>query len=113
MTVQEFFDCYYMHDSSIEWLEYDNDTLKLYCIFCDFLQSDYQEGDYSNSDIIITFYHASFEADLSLLNDAEFLSQKVDGNKVSFFMESSGHLFTELHITADSVDVTKIRFYSL
>ena len=62
MTLQEFEEMFYLHDSSLIKLDYDRKykILKLYCILCNFMQKNYQEQEQENSNIIIIFYNAAY-----------------------------------------------------
>ncbi len=114
MTLTEFNDKYYFHDSVIDKLEYQSGTLTIYCQFCDFMQADYKDTDYSNSDIIITFHNAKYTlTSYFQIVDAEIINQIVIGNKMKLFLENYSNQCGELEITAEYIEVKKLRSYNL
>ena len=113
MTFLELNENYYFHDSVLEKIEYINNDLKLYCRFCNFMQKDYENGNNTNSDIIVVFHNAVYEIDGDLENDASFLSQKIQDDTIDFFMECEPNKFCNLFIKADSVEVIILCTYNL
>ncbi len=114
MTLSEFDDNYYFHDSILDKLEYSDGELRLYCEFCDFMQDNYDDKDDANSDIIVVFHHAEYQISGNWqIYEASFLDQRVENNSIIFFMEGSTDEFGELLIKANSVDVFKVRTYNL
>lgn len=72
MTLLELNKSYYFHDSVLEKIEYINNDLKLYCQFCNFMQTNYDDNDDTNSDILVVFHNAVFETDGDWdINEAE------------------------------------------
>lgn len=114
MTIKKLNQEYYFHDSILERIEYQHKELKMYCTFCDFMQSGYDKSEYANSDIVVVFYHASYEiTDGFRIESSSFLNQELHDSKIVFFMENASNEFGHLIIKADSVEVIKIRSYNL
>ena len=61
MTLSEFNDQYFFHDSILNKLEYSDGELRLFCEFCDFMQENYDDKDDANSDIIVVFQNAEYK----------------------------------------------------
>lgn len=114
MTLTEFNNKYYFHDSVIYKLEYQSSTLTIYCQFCNFMQADYKDSDYANSDIIITFRNATYTLTANFqIVDAGIIDQIVIGNKMKLFLENYSNQYGELEITAEYIEVKKLRSYNL
>lgn len=114
MTLEELDKNYWFHDSILEKIEHKGHEVILYCTFCEFMQSDYEDSQFANSDMTVTFHGASYEAkNGSCIEGACFLNQKSYEGSIVFYMEDISHKYGELCITADSVDVVKTRFYDL
>lgn len=62
MTIKEFVNRFYLHDSGVEAIKYDeeNKVIEVYVDFCYWMQDDYQEGDKENGNIKLVFYDVSF-----------------------------------------------------
>ena len=114
MTLNELNKKYYFHDSVLNRIEYNSKELKLYCEFCEFLQKDYDENNYTNSDIIVVFHNASYSiADGFPIEDSSFLNQKLLDNSIIFSLESTSMEYGNLVIKAESVDMIKVQSYNL
>lgn len=117
MTLLELHQNYYFHDSILNKLEYYDNELKLYCQFCDFMQDNYNDKDDANSDIIVVFHNAVYKSNGNWkIGEAGFVNQKIEDDSIIFFMDSSSYSTDEvgeLIIKASSVEVLKIRTYSL
>ncbi len=119
MTVQEFCRKYYLHDSLLEKVEFDNynKTLTFWVSFCEFMQSNYKNGDFENSDRIFTFNNVeefSFPHNIQLSSDI-FLEQKItDENTVNFCMMSDCEPNVyQIKIRCQDVEIKVVRFYNL
>ncbi len=114
MTLEELNKEYWFHDSILEKIEHGDDQLILYCTFCEFMQSDYDDSHFANSDIIVTFHKASYKLENDFCAEgASFLNQKLTDDSIVFFVEDDSRNYGELCIKADSVDIVKTRFYNL
>ena len=114
MTLSELNNKYNFHDSILDKLEYSAGELKIYCEFCDFMQDYYDNKDDANSDIIVVFHNAEYKTNGKWqFCYAGFLDQKIENDSIVFFMESSPCECGELLIKASSVEVIKVRTYSL
>lgn len=114
MTLNEFYQGYYFHDSTLNRIEYSNRELKMYCTFCEFLQKDYNKSDYTNSDIIVVFHNASYKIpDGLLIEGSGFITQKLQDKTTLFYMESICNEYGYLEVVAESVDIIKVRSYNL
>lgn len=115
MTLNELNQGYYFHDSILNRIEYAHKELKMYCTFCEFLQEDYDESEYANSDIIVVFHNASYTiTDCSLIENSSFLTQELQDKTISFFLiKNMGNEYSHLIVKAESVDVIKVRYYNL
>lgn len=114
MTLSEFNDDYYFHDSILNKLEYSNGELKLYCEFCNFMQENYDDKEHTNSDIIVIFHNSEYKISGKWqVCESCFLDQRLENDSIIFFMESSPYEFGELSIKADSAEILKVRTYNL
>ena len=114
MTLAEFNEKFYLHDSVIDRIEYQSDTLTVYCGFCEFMQEDYKDSDYANSDIIIIVHNATFTLTPDFqIEDAGILDHTVSENMITLHLENYPDQYGELKIIADSVEVKKLRYYNL
>lgn len=104
MTLLELYNNYYFHDNEV----------RLYCRFCDFMQSNYDDKDDSNSNIIVVFHNTVYKTNGNWeINEAGFINQRIEDNSIIFFMESFTDKVGELIIKASSVEITKVRTYNL
>ncbi|MCM1050119.1 MAG: hypothetical protein NC433_17025 [Clostridiales bacterium] len=86
----------------------------MYCTFCEFLQKDYNESDYANSDIIVIFHNASYKIpDGLLIEGSGFITQKLQDKTTLFYMESICNEYGYLEVVAESIDIIKVRSYNL
>lgn len=114
MTLNEFHQSYYFHDSILNRIEYVRKELKMYCTFCEFLQKDYVKSEYTNSDILVVFHDASYTiTDRLPIEDSSFLTQELQDKTISFFMENTCNAYGHFTVKAESVDVIKVRSYNL
>ncbi len=114
MTISEFNDRYYLHDSVIDKIEYQSNILTIYCEFCEFMQEDYKDSDYANSDIIIIFHNATFSLTQGFqIANAGVLDHSVSDNMITLMLENYPDQYGELKITGDNIEVKKLRYYNL
>ncbi len=128
MTIAEFEHKYYLHDSSIDKIEYDaaNKTLRLEIDFCFWMQLWYNKDEPTNGTIAVTFDNVShYEYENydpgKLFSDytPEILKTKIDENetlKIYTFefvrYEPGEDLYPVMKIKADSVTVEEISRYN-
>ncbi len=128
MTVAEFEEKYYLHDSSIDKIEYDaeNRTLRLEIDFCFWMQNWYNKGELPNGFIAVNFSNVTFyeyeDYDPSkLFSDytPEILETEIadDGTLILYTFEFVRYepgedLYPIMRIKADSVTVTEISRYA-
>ena len=129
MTLQEFRRQYYLHDSSIEKIDFDaeNKTLTLTIEFCFWMQLWYDKTTPKNGLIAVTFEnvsHYSYEGydPSKLFNDCEpeILQTEIadDGTLVIYTFEFVRYepgedLYPIMKIHADNVEVEEIERYNL
>ena len=124
MTITEFEEKYYLHDSTIEKINYDakNKTLNLEIDFCFWMQIWYNKNRAKNGLISVTFENVSFyeyeDYDPSkLFSDCtpEILDTKVDENNTLIMLtfefvryEPGEDLYPIMRIKAENVTVEEI-----
>ena len=130
MTLQEFRGQYYLHDSSIEKIEYDADkkVLTMKIEFCFWMQLWYDKTTPKNGLIAVTFEDVSlFEYDDDIADrifsdelDSEIRDAELDadGNLEFFSVEysyksDSDDIYWLLKINAANVEVTELERYNL
>lgn len=114
MTLTEFEKQYRFHDSILEKLTIAGNQVRMRCAFCDFMQENYHDGRFSNSDIVITFYRASCEIEGAFpVSGSVFLNQELNGNRIDFFMLSDNGECGTIGVEAESVEMEKLRSYNL
>ena len=129
MTLQEFRAKYYLHDSSIEKIDFDaeNKTLTLTIEFCFWMQNRYDKTTPKNGLIAVTFEDVSlFEYDDDIADrifsniDSEIRNAELDadGNLEIFSVEynynaDSDDIYWLLKIKAANVEVTELERYNL
>lgn len=129
MTLQEFRRKYYLHDSSIEKIEYDADkkVLTMKIEFCFWMQNWYDKTTPKNGLIAVTFEDVSiFEYDDDIADkifsdelDSEIRDAELDadGNLEFFSVEydynSDDDIYWLLKIKAANVEVTELERYNL
>ena len=129
MTLQEFREKHYLHDSSIEKIEYDaeNKTLTMKIEFCFWMQNWYDKTTPKNGLIAVTFEDVSlFEYDDDIADrifsdelDSEIRDAELDadGNLEFFSVEydcnSDDDIYWLLKINAANVEVTELERYNL
>lgn len=130
MTLQEFRGRYYLHDSSIEKIEYDADkkVLTMKIEFCFWMQLWYDKTTPKNGLIAVTFEDVSlFEYDDDIADrifsdelDSEIRDAELDadGNLEFFSVEysyksDSDDIYWLLKINAANVEVTELERYNL
>lgn len=128
MTLQEFRRQYYLHDSSIEKIEYDADkkVLTMKIEFCFWMQNWYDKTTPKNGLIAVTFEDVSlFEYDDDIADrifsdiDSEIRRGEIDadGNLEFFSVEydynSDDDIYWQLKINAANVEVTELERYNL
>ena len=127
MTIAEFEKKYYLHDSSIDKIDYDaeNRTLRLEIDFCFWMQNWYNEGEPSNGKIAVNFDNVTFyeyeDYDPSkLFSDftPEIWHTEItdDGTLILYTFEFVRYepgedLYPIMRIKAESVTVTEISRY--
>jgi|GEM_PF-2076529 len=130
MTLQEFRAKYYLHDSSIEKMDFDaeNKTLTMKIDFCFWMQLWYKKLEPTNGFIRVTFEDVSlFEYDYDISErifsdelDSEIRDAELDddGCLNFFFVEysfysDSDDIYWLLKIDAANVEVTELERYNL
>ena len=128
MTLQEFREKHYLHDSSIEKIEYDaeNKTLTMKIDFCFWMQLWYKKPEPTNGFIRVTFEDVSlFEYDEDIADrifsdiDSEIRDAELDadGNLEFFSVEydynSDDDIYWLLKIKAANVEVIELERYNL
>ena len=129
MTIKDFAEKYYLHDSGIEKIFYDekNKKLVLTIEFCFWMQNWYDETEPSNGKISATFENVSrFEYDENISDrifsddlDNEILNAKFEKNFfILSFRETLSYqplkeIFSKIEIQADNVEVTELERYDL
>ena len=129
MTIEQFAERYYLHDSSLEKVDFDVDKkiLALTIEFCFWMQNWYDKSEPSNGLIRATFKDVSiFEYDDCIAEkifsdiDSEIRYGKIDadGNFILFAVEAADYaeqddIYFLLKISAASVDVEELERYNL
>ena len=129
MTLQEFRGQYYLHDSSIEKIDFDADkkVLTMKIEFCFWMQNWYDKTTPKNGLIAVTFEDVSiFEYDEDIADkifsdelDSEIRDAELDadGNLEFFSVEydynSDDDIYWLLKINAANVEVTELERYNL
>ena len=130
LTLAEFAARYYLHDSSIEKIEYDavDKTLALTIDFCFWMQNWYDKTTPTNGLIAVTFEGVSvFEYDNNITDrifsdelDSEIWDAELDGDgylnffSVEYIYNSDGNdIYWNLKIKADNVEVEELERYNL
>ena len=122
MTIEEFYEKYYLHDSAIEKIEYNakNKKLKLEIDFCFWMQNRYNETAPKNGLIAVTFENVSMfeyknhEFDSILENlDTEIDHTEITEDKTSEiyireYVYSDKDKFWWIRIKAENVNVEEI-----
>ena len=125
LTVTEFEEKYYLHDSSIEKIEYNavDKILKLEIDFCFWMQNWYNSAELPNGLIDVTFENvSSFEYEYhEFSNILENLDTEVDNTKITSdkmleiyireYSDSGKDLFWWIKIKAENVTVKEISRY--
>lgn len=129
MTLQEFRRQYYLHDSSIEKIDFDaeNKTLTMKIEFCFWMQNWYDKTTPKNGLIAVTFENVSlFEYDDDIADkifdelDSEIRDAELDADgcleffsvEYSYNLESDD-IYWLLKIKAANVEVTELERYNL
>ncbi|MBQ4404011.1 MAG: hypothetical protein II857_06320 [Selenomonadaceae bacterium] len=129
MTIEQFAERYYLHDSSLEKVDFDADKkiLALTIEFCFWMQNWYDKSEPTNGLIRATFKDVSiFEYDDCIAEkifsniDSEIRYGKIDadGNFILFAVEAADYaeqddIYFLLKISAASVDVEELERYNL
>ena len=130
MTLQEFREKYYLHDSSIEKIDFDayKKVLTLKIDFCFWMQLWYDKTTPKNGLIAVTFEGVSiFEYDDDIADkifsdelDSEIRRGEIDsdGNLVIFSVDTDFYseredIYWLLKINAANVEVTELERYNL
>ena len=130
MTIQEFREKYYLHDSSIEKIDFDADkkVLTMKIEFCFWMQNRYDKTTPKNGLIAVTFENVSrFEYDDDIADrifsdelDSEIRDAEpdADGNLEFFSVEysfnsDSDDIYWLLKVKAANVEVTELERYNL
>ena len=123
MTITEFEEKYYLHDSTIDKIEYDaeNKTLRLEIDFCFWMQIWYEQGTPENGLIAVTFENVSFyeyeDYDPSkLFSDytPEILQTEIENDMLILYTfkfvryEPGEDLYPIMRIKAENVTVEEI-----
>lgn len=129
MTITEFREKYYLHDSSIEKVDFDaeNKILALTIEFCFWWQPWYDKSEPTNGLIRVTFKNVSrFEYDNDIAAkifgelDSEILYGEIDedGSFTIFAVEGADYaaqddIYYLLKICAATVEVEELKRYTL
>jgi hypothetical protein len=129
MTIQEFADKYYLHDSSVEKITFDADkkVLTIKISFCFWMQDWYDKNSPTNGLIRVTFNDVTnFEYDDDIADrifdelDSEIRNAELDddGGLKFFSVETiynsdSEDIYWQLKINAASVEVEELERYNL
>ena len=130
MTIEQFAEKYYLHDSSLVKVDFDaeNKILKLKIFFCFWMQEWYNKNELPNGWIRVTFEDVSlFEYDNDIADriffaelNSEILSGKIDedGNFTIFAVEAADYaeqddIYFLLKINAANVEVEELERYTL
>ena len=130
LTITEFAEKYYLHDSNIEKINFDEKTknLTLTIEFCFWMQNWYKNDEPTNGKISVTFENVSFlEYDENISEkifsnelDSEIYSADIDedGNFVIFSVETISDsdcddIYWNLKIKSENVEVTELERYNL
>ena len=129
MTIEQFAEWFYLHDSSLEKVDFDADKkiLALTIEFCFWMQNWYDKSEPTNGLIRATFKDVSiFEYDDCIAEkifsdiDSEIRYGKIDadGNFILFAVEAADYaeqddIYFLLKISAASVDVEELERYNL
>ena len=131
MTIREFGDRYYFHDSSIEKVEFDADKkiLKLTIEFCFWMQEWYDKSEPKNGLILVTFENVSrFEYDESIAGrifsdelDSEIRRNSFDDDGALIFVsvetvdfsDDAEDIYYTLKVNAANVEVEELERYTL
>ena len=123
LTITEFEEKYYLHDSTIDKIEYDaeNKTLRLEIDFCFLMQIWYEQGTPENGLIAVTFENVSFyeyeDYDPSkLFSDytPEILDTEIENDMLILYTfefvryEPGEDLYPIMRIKAENVTVEEI-----
>ena len=130
MTIKEFREKYYLHDSNIEKIDFDADkkVLTMKIEFCFWMQNWYDKTTPKNGLIAVTFENVSrFEYDDDIADkifsdelDSEIRDAEpdADGNLEFFSVEysfnsDSDDIYWLLKVKAANVEVTELERYNL
>ena len=111
MTLTEFLEKYYLHDSTVEEVDYDlkNKTVTLTIGFCFWMQDWYQEGEPESGTITAIFHNVtkySCEGGNPAAPLAGILTAKLrNGDLVLAIMDDETGICFEMTIAAESVEV--------
>ncbi len=123
MTITEFAKKYYLHDSSIDKIEYDaeNKKLTLTIDFCFWMQLWYEQGKPENGYIAVTFENVSFyeyedhEITAVLENlDTEIRTAEIDENGAleilmwEYLKKIDDDIYPILKVKAENVTVEEL-----
>ncbi len=130
MNIKELAAKYYLHDSSVEKINFDekNKNLTLTIEFCFWMQNWYKNDEPTNGKISVIFENVSlFEYDENISDrifsnelDSEIYSAEIDddGNFVIFSVETiydsdCDDIYWQLKIKSENVKVTELERYNL
>ena len=126
MNIKEFAEKYYLHDSSIEKINFDekNKILTLTIEFCFWMQNWYKNDEPTNGKISVTFENILlFEYDNNISEkifsnelDSEIYSAELDEdeNFVFFSVDTAyDDIYWKLKIKSKNVEVTELERYNL
>lgn len=113
MTVKEFLDKYYLHDSSFEEVTYEPSKRELTLLvdFCFWMQDDYADGEPENGFLRTTFHNVESYSCPDGDPCGEFvviLDSKINeqGEYVVILMDEIENHYFEMHISASEVTAT-------
>ena len=123
MTIEQFAEKYYLHDSSLVKVDFDADKkiLALEIEFCFWWQPWYDKSEPSNGLIRATFKDVSiFEYDDDIAKrifsdelDSEILKGELDEEGNLVFFSNDEEIYWQLKVNAANVEVEELERYTL
>lgn len=115
MTIKEFVDRFYLHDSGVQEIKKikDDKIIEMYVDFCYWMQDDYQDGDKENGNVKFVFYDVElFEIHYFDIEDHSFDDDCIlecciekDNTLLFKMMKDIIGKYYEIRIAAGSVEV--------
>lgn len=104
MTIQDLLSTYYLHDSLIEKISYENGGIELTVDFCFWMQSDYHDGDPETGIILLRFHDViNYSGPTGEINDFSILEAWYQDNCLSLLlMDDINNITYEVRIVSSS-----------